>query len=147
MKNEESFCCSAPKLCDRLLTRNHPIVGQSSVFFIRDHLRGGGGSPLPMVKRSQYIRIKNSLHKHYPEMLMVGGQGSKIMKICRRLKWMVPKPKYDNRFSSFHVENVECQSLFWVRSSNPCQGRSTFWSFSFHLISSLYVTYFHCINW
>ena len=45
------------------------------------------------IQRSQYIRIKNPLHKHFTAMPMVGGQGSKIVKICRRLKWMVPKQK------------------------------------------------------
>ena len=55
------------------------------------HVLGGEECPLvPMVKRSQYKRIKNPLHKHIAEMPMVGGQGSKIVKICRRLKWMVP---------------------------------------------------------
>ena len=46
---------------------------------------------MPMVKRSQYIRIENPLNKHFAGMPMVGGEGSKIEKICRRLKWMVPK--------------------------------------------------------
>ena len=40
------------------------------------HLRrqyGWEGCPhLPMVKRSQYIRIKNPLHKHFAGMPMVG---------------------------------------------------------------------------
>ena len=52
--------------------------------------QGGGVSHVPMVKRSQCIRIKNLLHKHFAGMPMVEGQGSKIVKICRRLKWMVP---------------------------------------------------------
>ena len=43
------------------------------------HLRrllvlGGEGCPhVPMVKRSQHIRIKNPLHKHFSGMPMVGG--------------------------------------------------------------------------
>ena len=49
-------------------------------FVIRDHpfktsacLRGGEGCPHgPMVERSQYIRIKNPLHKHFVVMPMVG---------------------------------------------------------------------------
>ena len=58
----------------------------------RQHILGGEGCPHgPMVKRSQYIRIKNPLHKHFAGMSMVGGQGSKVVKICRRLKWMVPQ--------------------------------------------------------
>ena len=36
-------------------------------------LRGEGCPQVPMVKRSQYIRIKNSLHKHFAGMPMVGG--------------------------------------------------------------------------
>ena len=36
-------------------------------------LRGEGCPQGPMVKRSQYIRIKNPLHKHFAGMLMVGG--------------------------------------------------------------------------
>ena len=40
----------------------------------RQHVLGGEGCPhVPMVKRSQYIRIKNSLHKHFGGMPMVGG--------------------------------------------------------------------------
>ena len=36
-------------------------------------LRGGGVSPCADVKSSQYIRIKNPLHKHFAGMPMVGG--------------------------------------------------------------------------
>ena len=44
----------------------------------RQHVLGGEGSPnVPMVKRSQYIRIKNPLHKHLAGMPMVGGRGQK----------------------------------------------------------------------
>ena len=46
---------------------------------IRDHsfktsacLRGKGCPHVPMVKRSQYIRIKNPLHKHFAGLPMVG---------------------------------------------------------------------------
>ena len=47
----------------------------------------GEGCPhVPMVQRSQYIRKKNPFHKHFARMPMVGGQGSKIVKICQRLK-------------------------------------------------------------
>ena len=48
---------------------------------IRDHpfktsacLRGEGCPHVPMVKRSQYIRIKSPLHKHFAGMQMVGGE-------------------------------------------------------------------------
>ena len=51
---------------------------------VRDHpfktsvcLGGEGCSHVPMVKRSQYIRIKNPLHKHFAGMPMVGGVGVK----------------------------------------------------------------------
>ena len=47
---------------------------------VRDHpfktstcLRGEGCPHGPMVERSQYIRIKNPLHKHFAGMPMVGG--------------------------------------------------------------------------
>ena len=44
----------------------------------RQHALGGEGYPhVPMVKRSQYIRIKNPLHKHFCGMPMVGGRGQK----------------------------------------------------------------------
>ena len=42
----------------------------------RDHpfkSSGEGCAHVPMVNRSQYIRIKNPLHKHYAGMPMVGG--------------------------------------------------------------------------
>ena len=65
---------------------------KGTIHLRRQHVLGGEGCPYgPMVERSQYIRIKNPLHKHFAGMPMVGGQGSKIVKICRRLKWMVPK--------------------------------------------------------
>ena len=36
-------------------------------------LRGEGCPHVPMVQRSQYIRIKNPLHKHFAGMPIVGG--------------------------------------------------------------------------
>ena len=40
----------------------------------RQHVLRGEGCPhAPMVKRSQYIRIENPLHKHFAGMPMVGG--------------------------------------------------------------------------
>ena len=47
------------------IPRDHPFKTQ--------HVLGGDGCPHgPMVKRSQYIRIKNLLHKHFAGMPMVG---------------------------------------------------------------------------
>ena len=40
------------------------------------------GPHVPMVKRSQYIRIKNPLHKHFAGMPMVGGRGQKSWKFA-----------------------------------------------------------------
>ena len=45
--------------------RDHPFKTSAS-------LRGGGGPHGSMVERSQYIRIKNPLHKHFAGMPMVG---------------------------------------------------------------------------
>ena len=68
-----------------------------------------------MVERSQFIRIENPLHKHFPGMPMVEGLGSKIVKICRRLKWMVQKLG--------HVRHC-VQSSLAPRSSGPCSTSS-----------------------
>ena len=46
--------------------RNHPFKTSA-------YLRGEGCPQVPMVKRSQYIRIKYPLHKHFAGMPMVGG--------------------------------------------------------------------------
>ena len=47
---------------------------QGTIHLRRQHVLGGEGCPHgPMVKRSQYIRIKNPLHKHFAGMPMVGG--------------------------------------------------------------------------
>ena len=47
---------------------------QGTIHLRRQHVLGGEGCPhVPMVERSQYIRIKNPLHKHFPGMPMVGG--------------------------------------------------------------------------
>ena len=76
----------------------------------RQHVLGGRteGCPLvPMVQRSQYIRVKNPLHKHFAGMPMVGGQGSKIVKICRRLKWMVPNQMKQTYFFSTLTGYIE----------------------------------------
>ena len=47
---------------------------KGTIHLRRQHVLGGEGCPnVPMVKRSQYIRIENSLHKHFAGMPMVGG--------------------------------------------------------------------------
>ena len=55
-------------------------LGRSQCLELGDHpfktsacLRGEGCPHGPMVKRSQYIRVKNPLHKHFAGMPMVGG--------------------------------------------------------------------------
>ena len=49
----------------------------------RQHVLGGEGCPrVPMVKRSQYIKIKNLIHKHFAGMLIVGGRGQKSWKFA-----------------------------------------------------------------
>ena len=49
--------------------RDHPFKTSAC-------LRGEGCPHVPMVKRSQYIRIKNPLHKHFAGMPMVAdGRG------------------------------------------------------------------------
>ena len=57
-----------------------PFMQYSSLFRLgtihlrRQHVLEGEGCPhVPMVKKSQYIRIKNPLHKHFAGMPMVGG--------------------------------------------------------------------------
>ena len=57
-----------------LLAKNPP---RDNSFKISACLRGDGYPHVPMVKRSQYIRIKNPLHKHFAGMPMVGGRGQK----------------------------------------------------------------------
>ena len=47
---------------------------KGTIHLRRQHALGAEGCVhLPMVKRSQYIRIKNPLHKHIAGMPMVGG--------------------------------------------------------------------------
>ena len=59
-----SFCKGIPILRDRLFKTSACL--------------GGKGCPhVPMVERSQYIRIKNALHKHFAGMPMVRGRGQK----------------------------------------------------------------------
>ena len=49
---------------------------------------GGGVSPCADGQKVTVHKDKNPLHKHFAEMPIVGGGGSKIVEICRRLKWM-----------------------------------------------------------
>ena len=59
---------------DRLLPMSAKPVGDHP-FKTSACLRGEDGCPLvPMVKRSQHIRIKNPLHKHFAGMPMGRGQ-------------------------------------------------------------------------
>ena len=61
----------------------------STIHLRRQHDLGGEGYPqVPMVKRSQYIRIENPLHKHFAGMPMV--VGVKNRENLPSLKWMVP---------------------------------------------------------
>ena len=51
---------------------------QGTIHLRRQHVLGGEGCPhVPMVERSQYIRIKNPLQKHFAGIPMVGGRGQK----------------------------------------------------------------------
>ena len=50
------------------------FVRYGTIHLRRQHVLGGEGCPhVPMVKRPQYIMIKNPLHKHFAGMPMVGG--------------------------------------------------------------------------
>ena len=75
-------------LCTHIMVFKKPLKKEkllfqqeiSDSFSIWDHpfktstCLGGEGCPhVPMVKWSQYIRIKNPLHKHFAGMPMVGG--------------------------------------------------------------------------
>ena len=59
--------------CQSTMRQNlHLTFG--TIHLRRQHVLGGEGcSHVPMVQRSQYIRIKNPLHKHFAGMPMVGG--------------------------------------------------------------------------
>ena len=49
-------------------------ISLGTIHLRRQHVLGGEGYPhVLMVQRSQYIRIKNPLHKHFAGMPMVGG--------------------------------------------------------------------------
>ena len=69
------FVCSIQDLMVRQQnskTIHRFMIG--TIHLRRQHVLGGEGCPhVPMVERSQYIRIKNPLHKHFAGMPMVGG--------------------------------------------------------------------------
>ena len=67
------FCHSIRS--DNFLARDHPCKTLAC-------LRGEGCPLVPMVKRSQYVRIKNPPHKHFAGMPMVGRVG---VKNCKNL--------------------------------------------------------------
>ena len=92
------MCCLFMFIAKLLKIQAYAVRVRSlgTIHLRRLHDLGGEGCPhMPMVKRSQYIRIENPLHKHFAGMPMVGGEGSEIEKICRRLKWMVPYVKIE----------------------------------------------------
>ena len=50
-------------------TQNESQALKGTIHLRRQHVLGGEGcSQVPMVQRSQYIRIKNPLHKHFAGM-------------------------------------------------------------------------------
>jgi hypothetical protein len=50
------------------------LIHLGTIHLRRQHVLGGEGFPhVLMVKRSQYIRMENPLHKHFAGMAMVGG--------------------------------------------------------------------------
>ena len=72
----------------------------------RQHVLWGEGCPhVLMVKRSQYIRVKNPLHKHFAWMPMVGGRGQKSWKFADVLNGWSLTPKI-NWCSNF-------ETVFW----------------------------------
>ena len=67
LPTDDSDCCW------KLMCGN-PSNRYGTIHLRRQHVLGGEGCPhVPMVKRLQYIRIKNPLHKHFAGMPMVGG--------------------------------------------------------------------------
>ena len=70
------FCCEVLFLLNQIeqviFHEINALFG--AIHLRRQHVLGGEGCPhVPMVQRSQYIRIKNPLHKHFAGMPMVGG--------------------------------------------------------------------------
>ena len=51
---------------DKQVYRKSKTISYGTIHLGRQHVFGGEGCPHgPMVKRSQYIRFKNPLHKHF----------------------------------------------------------------------------------
>ena len=79
IKNSDSAVCEScsgisafPDWIHLLRLIKHLCFG--TIFLRRQHVLGGEGCPhVLMVKMSQYISIKNLLHKHFAGMPMVGG--------------------------------------------------------------------------
>ena len=70
------------KVCNKSWVITHTKT-YGTIHLRRQHVLGGEGCPhVPMVQRLQYIRIKNSLHKHFAGMPMVGGRGQKSWKFA-----------------------------------------------------------------
>ena len=101
LKNENNCnlfdCKNQHKGCEKLTAETLKVTDKSSIYYykvLRHHhvLLGEGYPHVPMVKRSQYIRIENPIHKHFAGMPMVG------VKNCKNLP-TVPSDFY-------HFQNV-----------------------------------------
>ena len=92
--------------------RNKNHIG--TIHIRLQHVLGGEGYPhVQMVKRSQYIRIKNPLHKHFDGMPMVGGRGQKSWKFADiRLKWMVPSTQMEGFQKGFFLVHFSNHIIF-----------------------------------
>ena len=89
--NDSFFTSSYVYLFPREIKRN--LLG--TIHLRRQHVLGGKGYPhVPMVKRSQYIRIKNPLHKHFAGMPMDRGRGHKSWKFADLLNGWSLSYKY-----------------------------------------------------
>ena len=74
LSNHKPVSPKKQKKYDIVPTIEQGKIQQGTIHLRRQHVLGGEGCPhVPMVKRSQYIRIKNPLHKHFAGMPMVGG--------------------------------------------------------------------------
>ncbi len=60
-------------MCRVILWGGGGVWGGGNIIYKGGVGGGGGGAHVPMVQRSQYIRIKHPLHKHFAGMPMVGG--------------------------------------------------------------------------
>ena len=65
---------AAARIEQKLQLLEQVIYQLGTIHLRRQHVLGGEGCPhVPTFKRSQYIRIKNPIHKHFAGMPMVGG--------------------------------------------------------------------------